>query len=528
MRETHPGMMPADAGMKGLLGGMTPGFRHLMGDVCSFAERASGLRLRSYQRAVARGVTASVLRGEGLSLVVMFPRQSGKNELQAQIEAYLLALYGSRQAEIVKISPTWRPQSLNAMRRLQRVLERNLVTKSLWRKENGYIYRIGSARVFFLSGATAANIVGATASTLLQVDEAQDVAIDKYDRDIAPMAAATNATRVFWGTAWTGRTLLARELQQAQAAEQADGMRRVFALTADEVATEVPAYGRFVASQVARFGRSHPIVRTQFFSEAIDAEGSMFPPGRKELMAGAHPRLDAPEPGRVYALLLDLAGEDEDLNRAHPGATPERAAGSRRDATALTVVELDFSTLADELLYAPTYRVVHRRQWVGVKHSRLYGELRALAEAWRSRHVVVDATGVGAGMASFLERALPGKVIPFIFNQASKSRLGWDFLAVVDSGRYREHAGVGDELQAAFWRQAAFCEYEALPGTEKILRWGVPDGRRDPVNGAYVHDDLLVSAALCAVLDRRQWRRESGAPLVVPGRDPLAELDIGF
>ncbi len=514
--------------LDGLLSQITPGLRRVMADVCAFSQGGGGLQLRTYQRQTARTVVASVLSGAGLSLVVMFPRQSGKNELQAQIEAYLLALYASRPAEMVHISPTWKPQSLTAMRRLQRVLQNNHITRRLWHKESGYIYAIGSARVVFLSGAPTANIVGATASTLLSVDEAQDIPIEKYDREIAPMAASSNATRVFWGTAWSERTLLARELRQAEAAQQGDGRRRVFVLTADEVAAEVPAYGRFVAAQVARFGRSHPIIRTQFYSEAIDAEGSMFPPQRRQLMQGAHPSLEKPESGRAYALLIDVAGEDEDLSRAHPERLLEGSASKRRDATALTVVEMDFSTLTDDLLCAPTYRVVHRRQWLGVKHTCLYAELRTLAETWRARQVVVDATGVGAGLASFLARALTARVTPFVFSRVSKSRLGWDFLALVDGGRYREHADDGDRLQALFWRQVAFCEYEALPGAEKILRWGVGDGKRDPSDGTYVHDDLLVSAALCAALDRQSWRPGTGAPLVVAGRDPLAELDRGF
>ena len=38
------------------------------------------------------------------------------------------------------------------------------------------------------------------------------------------------------------------------------------------------------------------------------------------------------------------------------------------------------------------------------------GEIRALAELWKAAYLVVDATGVGAGLASFLDKALPEKV----------------------------------------------------------------------------------------------------------------------
>jgi hypothetical protein len=485
-----------------------------------FAAAVSGLRLRAYQKAVAVAIIESVLKQKGLSFVVMFPRQSGKNEVQAQIEAFLLTIFHEKDAEMVKISPTWKPQSLNAMRRLERVLNRNLITRPNWVKESGYLYRLENARMTFLSGGPEANIVGATASTLLEVDEAQDIQIDKFDREVAPMAASTNATRVFWGTAWTSTTLLARELRACQEAQERDGQQRVFRIGADEVSKEVKSYGRFVAEQVTKLGRSHPMVRTQYFSEEIDAEAGMFPARRVAMLRGEHSRREQPRAGAIYALLLDVAGQDEGL-----------AAGSAldnpgRDATALTVVEVDLATLGDALIQAPTYRVVSRQQWVGEAHVQLYARLKALAEHWGARHLVADATGVGAGLVAFLERALPGRVTPFVFNAATKSKLGWDFLSIVETGRFKTYAE-DDEEQAAFLSQLSFCRMEVLPGPEQRMKWGVPDGTRDGATGELVHDDWVLSAALCAVLDGFSWSA-GGPALVVRAEDPLKAMDEGF
>lgn len=499
---------------------------NMLRDPVLFIEYCSRLSLRSYQVEVARAAAESVIYKRGLSLVVLFPRQSGKNELQAQIETYLLAILREHEAEIIKVSPTWRPQSINAMRRLKRVLDGNFLTAQEWQKESGYIFRVGHARVFFLSAAPEANIVGATASALLEVDEAQDVEIEKYDKEIAPMAASTNATRIFWGTAWTSQTLLARELRAAREAEHQDGLRRVFMVDAERVAAEVPAYGKFVAAQAARLGRHHPMIRTQFYCEEIDGEGGMFPTERRLRMSGSHVAQEQPLPGRTFAMLLDVAGEDEAAEQGgDPAGWALRSPG--RDATALTILEADLTTLDDPQLRAPTYRVVQRRQWLGVRHTDLYSELLSLAETWGVRWLVVDATGVGAGLAAFLRRALPGRVLPFQFNAASKSKLGWDFLSVVDSGRWKEPAGTPERLDSLFQRQLQHCQYEIASGPEKRMRWGVPDGTRDPANGEMVHDDLLLSAALSAVLDTQPWGTV-GPSLVVPGRDPLKDLDSGF
>ena len=148
-------------------------FTAILLDPCLFTRMNGNLRLRSYQRQVIESIANSVFKGLGLSFVVMFPRQSGKNELQAQLESYLLLNLSLSGAEMIKVSPTWRPQSLNAMHRLETILKKGQVTRVMWEKDSGYIYRIGQARVTFLSGEPQAHIVGATASTLLEVDEAQ-------------------------------------------------------------------------------------------------------------------------------------------------------------------------------------------------------------------------------------------------------------------------------------------------------------------------------------------------------------------
>jgi hypothetical protein len=79
-------------------------------------------------------------------------------------------------------------------------------------------------------------------------------------------------------------------------------------------------------------------------------------------------------------------------------------------------------------------------------------------------------------------------------------------------------------LQELFWRQAQGCQYEVLPGPGKVLRWGVPDGYRDAETGELLHDDLLVSAALVAVLDGLEWAI-TGPVMIVPRGDPLSEMD---
>jgi hypothetical protein len=498
----------------------------MLSNVSDFSYLGANLELRSYQQQVCKAILESIRRRQGLSFVVMFPRQSGKNEVQAQLEAYLLAKYCDQPVELVKVAPTWVPQVRVSMARLKRALEANTLTRGRWRKESNYIYQLGSARISFLSGSPGSNVVGATASLLLECDEAQDVLPGKWDKDFAPMAASQNTTTVFWGTAWTAHTLLARELRLARISEEADGVQRVFTIDAERVAQEVPAYGEHLAKQVARMGRQHPLIKTQYYSEEIDAQLGMFSGMRQVLMQGSHAPLERPKAGEIYALLLDVAGDVEgNVVGAAAKASLEQKTG--RDATALSVVRIELSSLGDPLLCAPTYQVVQRYLWSGVSHSSLYGQIKALVELWQARYVVVDATGVGAGLASFLGKAFPQRLIPVTFNSKSKSELGWRFLAVVESGRYKEYLPEKrDDLQAQFWLEVEHCQSTVQDGPGRLMRWGVPPSTRHAASGEIIHDDLLISAALCSYLDLCHWGiAESG---VIPAADPLQGMGHVF
>jgi hypothetical protein len=109
-----------------------------------------------------------------------------------------------------------------------------------------------------------------------------------------------------------------------------------------------------------------------------------------------------------------------------------------------------------------------------------------LKRVWRCRAVVVDATGVGAGVASFLVGALPLVARPFIFTAASKSALGYSLLAAINGGRLAMYADDGSPESVEFWGQARRAR-STLHENQRLSFYV------DPREG---HDDLLISAAL--------------------------------
>jgi hypothetical protein len=491
---------------------LTSRARVMQRNAYNFALLAGGIGLRPYQVEPIEAIWESVRTKAGRTFVIVISRQSGKDELLCHLKMYLLHRFQHKDVEIVEFNPTYKPQTIRAIFRLEKRLQANVLTHNKWKKKSDFMRLLGQSQVSFLSGDGQANVVGAVASLLLIINEAQDITANKYDKDAAPMAASTNATRVFCGTVWTSNTLLSRELRAARQAEKADGIRRVFFYTSDEVRKYNPAYGEFVDGEVKRLGRDHPLVKTQYFCEEIDAQAGMFNPARRALMTGDQPPHDRPLPGIPCAFLLDVAGQDE-ARMAFDDDAPLQNPG--RDSVSLSIVDLDLSTLAT--LQAPTYRLVHRQQWTGQNHLTVFGQLKSLAESWNPLHIVIDATGVGEGLWALLDKSFPSRVIPVKFSRQEKSDIGYRFLGIIETGRFRDCC-LTDQVRA----QYDACQSEILIGPTKTMRWGVPEGARGPT-GDLIHDDYLLADALVAVLDRMDWSVQTAVE-ADEGFDPLVGI----
>ncbi len=131
--------------------------------------------------------------------------------------------------------------------------------------------------------------------------------------------------------------------------------------------------------------------------------------------------------------------------------------------------------------------------------------------------MVVDATGVGGGLAAFLGAALgPRVVTPYVYTAASKSKLAYDFLAAVNGGRLKLHAESADseanDARRELLAQCAAAEYAMR--AHQVMSFFVPEHRG--------HDDLLNAAALvtqAAPLGR--LRQAAGRRQGTIARDPL-------
>ena len=437
-------------------------------------------RLRPYQQEVASAILDSVFGRKGLTFSIEMARQGGKNELSAQLELLLLTLYMTQPQNLVKCAPTFKPQTVISMMRLKDRLN-DAGFSGIWVPELGYIIRLGNARAIFLSADESANVVGNTAHILLEIDESQDVSKEKYTKEFKPMGATTNVTTVHYGTTWDDSTLLEEVKQTNLELERKDGIRRHFRYDWQEIAKHNPDYLAYVEAERERLGENHPLFLTQYQLLPIRGGGGFLSRQQLAQLKGEHARKHQAEPGKVYVAGIDLAGEVEVEEGAYlSGLKP------RQDSTVVTIGELDFS-VCDDIQKQAGIRVVEHYRWTGEKHARLYPRLvDILKNVWHCRKVVVDATGIGQPVSSFLRQALGSKVSPFTFTQRAKSELGFNLLAAINSGRLKVYAGDGSAEHQQLWLELEKAKSQYRPS--QTMNFYV-----DPAQG---HDDFLMSLAL--------------------------------
>jgi hypothetical protein len=457
------------------------------------------MQLRPYQLEVARAAMDSIRKERGLTLSVEIARQGGKNELSAHLEVLLLTLYMARGGNLIKCSPTFKPQTIISIERLKQRLD-DFGFDGIYRLQMGYIVQLGNAEAIFLSAEGSSSVVGHTADILLEIDESQDISQEKYTKEFRPMGSAANVTTILYGTTWDDSTLLEEVKQANLELERKDGIKRHFRYDWQEVGRYNPDYVKFVRAERQRLGEEHPLFRTQYALLPITHGGGFLSRQQIALMLGEHQRQSQPEGKRTYIAGVDLAGEHE--QEVTGGGTPGSDRRRGCDSTVISVAEVDAVNPSQ-----PVLKVVEQYQWTGTPHSQLYTQMMdILRNVWNCRRIVVDATGIGQPVASFLKKELGSRVIPFVITSKSKSDMGFELLSFVNSGRLK------------LYKQDGSREYkETLSELERARAQYRPNQTMnfyvDPQEG---HDDFLVSLALVVQAaeglsprEAKGWLRES-------------------
>jgi hypothetical protein len=378
----------------------------------------------------------------------------------------------------------------------------------IYRPQMGYIVQLGNSKVVFLSAGGSSSVVGHTADILLEIDESQDVGKDKYTKEFRPMGSATNVTTVLYGTTWDDSTLLEEMKQANLELERRDGIKRHFRYDWQEVGRYNPDYLRFVQSERERLGEEHPLFRTQYALLPISHGGGFLSRQQIAFMLGEHQRRSQPDGKRTYVAGIDLAGEHESEMMGWGGSGAGMAKG--HDSSVITIAEVDAGDTSTSLRASPSLpllRVVEQYQWTGTPHSQLYTQMtNVLKNVWNCQRIVVDATGIGQPVASFLRQELGSRVIPLVITSKSKSDMGFELLSFVNSGRLKlyKQDGSPEYRETLFELERARAQYRP----NQTMNFDV-----DPQEG---HDDFLVSLALVVQAakgfssrEAKGWLRES-------------------
>lgn len=424
------------------------------------------IQLRPYQQEVATAVLDSVRNHRGLNFTVEMARQGGKNELSAQIEVLLLTMAAGQGGQGVKASPTFKPQTINSIQRLQQRLKDHGLGPYI---DSRYGYQIwfGKAGWLFFSAAEVANVVGATATLLLEGDEAQDIESEKWQRDFRPMGATGNTTSVLWGTAWDTESLLEQSKQHNLELTQLDGIRRHFEYPWRTIGQYNPHYLAYVEAERLRLGPTHPLFTTQYDLIPLASLGRMFDQAELDLMRGDFPAEDSPSDD-PHVAGLDIAGAAEQTD----DQDQILSSSPLRDSTVLTIGSLKGQEI----------KVVRTYQWTDVPHHQNIETIKQLYRHWRVRNLVGDATGMGEPVVALLQRDLGRSVTPYKFTSMSKSELAYNLLAAAKTARLKIHTNADPDL----WRQLTLARTRVRPN--RTMNFFV-----DQSEG---HDDFLMSIAL--------------------------------
>jgi hypothetical protein len=502
----------------------------ILSDVELFSRYVIGTPLYPYQINAIRPIIRSALAQAGREHLLVFPRQSGKNEAIAQLIVYLLNLLSRQESNIVYAAIG--DGIGRGMHRLEERLD-NRWNRGRWRAEYRPTRRIlGKASVTFLSSHPQANARGETAHHLLVIDELQDNDASHLETVFTPMRAANNASAVYLGTVRTSTDALWQKRTQLEEEEQKDGIPRVFLVSPEIVTADNSHYASFLAAQVQRYGASHPIVASEYYLQPIDSAAALFPPARLTLLHGRHARQQQPSPGRTYLALLDVAGQDE-------GATDivKALSNPARDYTVCTIVELD-----RDPQNRPTFAAVDVFIDHGSRHFQtipgrpmLAERLLAYLQHWNVTHTITDAAGVGEGLTDWLTARLGSHAVsPCRLDKTHKAALGNTLLSLVETNRLKYWTDDEDTPLSDgwwFWQQAKACQYSLPLGGlfDRDLRFSVPTSHATPTPAGLqpTHDDRLMSLLLAAeaqdLLDAGKIRAGTARSEILRPYDPISD-----
>lgn len=458
-------------------------FKRAYQDPAFEARTLSKRPLRGVQPEMIKRVENFLARHEGGVMTVLSSRQTGKNETSAILQRrHLWRHQNSRyKSSWIRTAPTHEPQIVNSKKRLEELMQidrKNVIGHPMFlkkkiQKSEGYIWKLGNATVEFMSSGPHSNVVGATASECLDMDEAHKINLAKFDEDFAPFTASTNAGTLLWGVAADGMDVIEhyRKLNQEQGREDLN-----LYYPCDIWAEANPIYAAHLESRIKALGYDHPIFKTQYRLLPVANEGTYLNSKQvRSLLSGEHERHIKPERNRQYEILIDLAAGNEDFN---PDSEFVGEGETATDSTIIWIYEVTDELAANGLF--PKILIRNLIWWTGVSLVEQEAEIEKLIEYWNAGKVTIDAVGVGRQIAESMakkfgsfdpkDEIVGGGVHAYVANKHSVSDDCFDLLARLNADSVKMFADDGSEEYKQFTKQCGWTKYQSSKGCMNLIK----------------------------------------------------------
>ncbi len=431
--------------------------------------------LRGPQTEILIKCERHIARHQGGVMPILISRQAGKNDISATLQRRHLwrRQYASLPEIWIRSAPTIRPQIVNSKKRLREMLQ--LSSKNIIRypsfdnarliKEEGYIWRLGNASVEFISSGPQANVVGATASTCLDMDEAHKVSKAKFDEDFAPFTANTAAATLLWGVAGNGLDTIEAYRQKNIEDKRLD-LNLYYPC---HVWMEVhDPYRIHVEDRVNALGWDHHIIKTQYRLISVAAEGRFLSEAHvRAFLSGDHPRQKKPRHGSRYEIVVDLAAGNEDFD---PDSIAEgEDASTTTDSSIIWIYEISPILCSNGRF--PIVRIVDMNWMTGIALPIVEKEVLETIRHWGPERVTIDGVGVGRQTAESAEMVFgPHVVNKYLANSTSVSEDCFDLQARLNYSAVLMFRNDESKEWAECERQCGWTRYASDKGKMKLIK----------------------------------------------------------
>jgi hypothetical protein len=446
------------------------------------------------QAEAARRIQAHILGGEGRTMCVRITRQFGKNEIDGTLQAHFLERFKNEPVTIIRTAPSYKPQVVINKTRFHQVAAQDLLfDEGKLKCTEGNIFKYGRASIMFLSTDPAANVEGATASLYMSVDEAHKVDYSYFEERFGPMAAFRNVPTVCYGVAASKCDLL--YLNRQSNIDRGMGNLNID-IPADMACEFRPEYAAFYSEKLKKLGEDHPVIKTQYKLEDIDAIGGYLNEHhRSSILDSDHQRMDSPRAGVEYLCCIDLAGESEEEID-----DPMAMTTASRDSTVAWIIEIDYSKTKNDI---PMFRIVDGYWWIGKQMSEgggIMGQqeiLLNMLNKWRPAVCVGDARGIGEQLMGWLKRhSLHTRVIAYKADTTSVSMDCYGLLGIINNGQLKIWRDDNSPIYREFCRQMRHTKYEIRENDR--MRICKPGDIQGQVGSGDQHIDMIKACTYIA------------------------------